>query len=349
MKAALTLRIPIEQRHEFEEIYTIYQRAFELVFKAQLSLKSLKQIFPEIHSALLDNARMDERQFFNAVRKNKAWPKELPQPSILLRPKHIKFDDEYRTATIIYKPRQPLMFRIYPTNHQKQLLRQHKFSGARLVKRDDDKFALHLYIKIPIKFHRADAIMPRYVAGIDVGEHKLAAVAIFQINTNDLVVVKTWKGGLYRHLTKKMRQTTSESKRYQSLDDKRKQMLHNITTEVAKFIAGYDSIVVAMEKLETLRPPKAYSATQRWLRHNFPKRRIQRLIEYKTRLRGIPTLYVNAYKTSQLCGRCDSEGERNRARFKCPHCDYQQNSDVNASINIARRAIAERFSDSCSL
>ena len=84
----IALRIPIEQRPELDELYSVYRRAFNLLYKSQLSLKSLKRIFPEIHSALLDNARIDERQFFNAVRKSKAWPKEL-------RPRHIKFDEEH--------------------------------------------------------------------------------------------------------------------------------------------------------------------------------------------------------------------------------------------------------------
>ena len=208
---------------------------------------------------------------------------------------------------------------------------------------------LHAYIKIPIEFQRADTATPRYVAGIDVGEHKLAAVAIFDIATNDLVLVKTWKGGLYRHLTKKMRYTTSESKRYRKLDDKRKQFLHDVTTEVVKLLSEYEGIVVAMERLETLQPAKAYNKTHRWLRHNFPRRKIQRFIEYKARLRGIPTLYVSAYETSKLCGRCEYEGERNKGWFKCPHCGYQQDGDVSAAINIAKRAIARNFAESCSI
>ena len=345
----MTLRIPIEQRREFDELYNTYKHIFELKFKSDLSYKSLRLLFPNIHSALLANALTDEFQFFKAVRKKKARPKEPIKPSILLRSKHVKFDDDFTTATIIYKPHNPLTFKIYPTEKQRELLRAYKFSGARLVKRDDGKFMLHACIEVPIEFRRADSTTPKYVAGIDVGEHKLAAVAIFEISTYDLMLVKTWKGGLYRHLTRKMRQCLSGSKRYQRLDDKRKQFLHDVTTEVAKFVSEYEGIVVAMERLETLQPAKAYNKTHRWLRHNFPKRKIQRFIEYKARLKGIPTLYISAYKTSKLCNRCGSEGQRDRGWFRCPHCGYQQDSDVSAAINVAKRAIAEYFAESCSI
>ena len=346
--ATLTLRIPIQQVKEFDELYSTYKRIFELKFKSDLSYKSLRLLFPTIHSEIIANALNDEFQFFKAVRKSKAWPKEL-RPSLLLRPTHIKFNDNSNTATIIYKPRQPLTFRIYPTEKQRELLRIHELSGARLVKRDGGKFMLHAYIKIPVEFRRADAATPRYVAGIDVGEHKLTAVAIFDIATNKLVLVKTWSGKEYRQLTLKMRQCLTGSKRYHKLDNKRRQILHDVTTEVAKFVSEYEGITVAMERLKTLQPPKAHNKAQRWLRTNFPKRKIQRFIEYKAKLKGIPTIYVNAYKTSKLCSRCEYEGERNKGWFKCPHCDYQQDGDVNASINVAKQAILERFADSCSI
>ena len=347
--ATLTLRIPIEQRSEFDEIYNIYRRAFELKFKCDLSYKSLRLLFPTIHSALLANALTDEFQFFKAVRKNKTWPKELPQPSILLRPKHIKFDKDLTTATIIYKPHQPLTFRIYPTKKQRDMLHAHELNGARLVKDNNDKFMLHCYIKVPIEFRRTDTTTPRYIAGIDIGEYDLVALAIVDIATQRPIKFKVWTGGLYRHLTRKMQHTTTDSKRYRKLDNKRRQILHDATTEVAKLVSEYEGIVVAMERLETLQPAKAYNKTHRWLRHNFPKRKIQRFIEYKARLRGIPTIYVSAFKSSILCGRCRNEGERNGAWFQCPQCKWRYNANVNAAINVAKRAITKYFTDSCSL
>lgn len=58
---------------------------------------------------------------------------------------------------------------------------------------------------------------------------------------------------------------------------------------------------------------------------------------------------VNPYKTSQTCSSCGHIDRRNRNGevFRCLKCDYEMNSDVNASRNILTRFLAGPYGASC--
>ena len=69
---------------------------------------------------------------------------------------------------------------------------------------------------------------------------------------------------------------------------------------------------------------------------------LREFITYKSKIAGIPVLFVNPSYTSQICSKCNHCEEDNRLTqelFTCKKCGYSINADYNASINISRAAI----------
>ena len=69
---------------------------------------------------------------------------------------------------------------------------------------------------------------------------------------------------------------------------------------------------------------------------------LREFITYKSKIAGIPVLFVNPSFTSQICSKCNHCEEDNRLTqesFTCKKCGYSTNADYNASINISRAAI----------
>jgi transposase len=68
---------------------------------------------------------------------------------------------------------------------------------------------------------------------------------------------------------------------------------------------------------------------------NWAWRQLQLYIEYKAETFGKTVVYVNPAYTSKTCSRCGQRGARKGLVFKCKHCGFELNADLNASRNIA--------------
>jgi putative transposase len=78
---------------------------------------------------------------------------------------------------------------------------------------------------------------------------------------------------------------------------------------------------------------------------NWPRRELHRLIRYKAEDRGVPMYFVDPRNTSKTCPRCGVISDRRKrvgAIFDCAACGWRSDRQLNAGLNIARIARAER-------
>ncbi|MBU4501244.1 MAG: transposase [Nanoarchaeota archaeon] len=124
-----------------------------------------------------------------------------------------------------------------------------------------------------------------------------------------------------------LRKISGQEKRFKSWVN------HNISKQIVNTCEAGDTII--MENLKGIRRNKGRKFNF-WL-HGWNFYQLQTFINYKAVRKGIRTVKVNPYLTSQACSKCGKLGTRSKGFFVCSHCGYSLNSDLNASYNLAKR------------
>ena len=110
---------------------------------------------------------------------------------------------------------------------------------------------------------------------------------------------------------------------------------HVITKRIVESLDSGD--VIALEKLTGIRQNVRLRKKQRKDLHKWNFFQFEQFLTYKANARGIGVEYVDARYTSQKCSVCGYVSRSNRqfqAIFKCKHCGFSLNADLNASRNI---------------
>lgn len=109
--------------------------------------------------------------------------------------------------------------------------------------------------------------------------------------------------------------------------------------KVSKFIIDtalkYEVGNIQMEDLSGFSEQQSESLLKNWSYYD-----LQNKIKYKAEEVGINIKFINPQYTSQRCNKCgciDSNNRNckdNQAKFGCVDCGYNENADINASMNI---------------
>jgi len=98
---------------------------------------------------------------------------------------------------------------------------------------------------------------------------------------------------------------------------------------------------IAIEDLKGIRDRIRVRKSQRRVQHSWSFFDLRSKLEYKSLLAGVKLVAVDPRYTSQMCSQCGYVSRSNRpnqSTFSCMSCNFSANADINAAINISRRA-----------
>ena len=160
--------------------------------------------------------------------------------------------------------------------------------------------------------------------------------------------------GEYIYFTNGRRKAVEQLGRVSERDTlSHRQRLHRYTSKIVKssdFIAVEDLAIANMSRSaagDADNPGKGVSAKSGLNRSILEQGwgYIAQMLEYKAGRAGIPFVKVEPAYTSQTCPVCGviDAASRQKRRFACVACDYENDADINGAINVLSRALVERY------
>lgn len=184
------------------------------------------------------------------------------------------------------------------------------------------------------------------VIGVDLGRTDVAITSTGKAwNGSQLQAIRVRysrvRANVQRKRTRSSRRLT---RRLQGREQRfQKWVNHNISSELVRDAKQLNA-ALAFEDLTNIRESlnqKPRSKIERRKTNNWAFHQLRIFTSYKAAIAGIPVVLVPPAYTSQTCSRCHhvhpvkGKSYRNGKKFKCGHCGFEHDADVNAAKNIA--------------
>lgn len=143
----------------------------------------------------------------------------------------------------------------------------------------------------------------------------------------------------YKHIRKRL-QKAGKYRKLKKVGDRERRIVKDLNHKISRVIVNIARKAksgIRLEKLKGIREGTKTRKSFRYSLHSWSFYQLQKMIEYKAKLLGVPVEYVDPYYTSKKCSRCGRKGNRNGKIFECPECGHVDHADVNAAFNIALR------------
>lgn len=145
----------------------------------------------------------------------------------------------------------------------------------------------------------------------------------------------------YREIRRGL-QSHGKYRKVKEIRDRESRVVRDLNNEVSRKIvdaAKGSGKGIKLETLNGIRKTAPQARSFRYALHSWSFYQLEKMIEYKAKLLGVPVAYVDPAYTSQTCSRCGRIGDRSGKGFRCPGCGHVENADVNASFNISVRRV----------
>ena len=151
----------------------------------------------------------------------------------------------------------------------------------------------------------------------------------------------------HRRLRRKLQAkgTQSAKRRLKQLSGKERRFAADVNHCISKRLvktAKDTARGIALEDLKGIRERVTVQRRRRDQLHSWAFFQLRAFVEYKAQRSGVPCVAVDPRYTSQQCSVCGHTSRSNRpnqATFKCTSCGHASHADVNAAVNISRRAL----------
>lgn len=233
-------------------------------------------------------------------------------------------------------------FKLSIGNYQLGLLKGQTPTAATLNKTKKGEY----YINICVEIDSEPTGKTPKVIGVDLGRRDIATTSTGQSWSGEKIQATRDRYSKVRSAVQRKR-TRSSRKLLRRLTGKeqrfQKWLNHNISKELVQ-AAKQANAALAFEDLTDIRKSlneKPRSKTERRRTNNWAFYQLRIFVQYKAVIAGVPVVFVPPAYTSQTCNRCGhvhpvkGKSYRSGKRFKCGHCGFDHDADVNAAMNIA--------------
>ena len=322
--------------HAFENNITSFYRLKEETYKG------LRKEYPELPSHYLYTACQMAAAIFKSFRKRKKKGKAKGRPvfkkEVIMLDDHLfKLDLEKGTVKLS-TPSGRIQLEFYPAKYHEKF-KDWKVGQAWLVRTPKGLF-------LNVVFSREVEISePKSFVGVDLNENNVTLSLpngeFLQIITHEREI-RTGYFVKRRKIQQKIQAGKKRKELLEKYGEREKNRLndlyHKLANKIVEVAEKYGGI--ALEDLTKIRESIRYSAEMNGRLHRWGFRKLQSIIEYKAKLKGVVVVFVNPAHTSSLCPICGGKLSPNGHRvLKCSNCGFEADRDVVGSWNIHLRAL----------
>lgn len=238
-------------------------------------------------------------------------------------------------------------FKLSIGNYQLALLKGQTPTAATLNKTKKGDYYINICVDIPTE---PTGKTPK-VIGVDLGRRDIATTSTGNSWSGEKIQATRERYGKVRSAVQRKRSRNSRRllRRLKGREQHfQKWLNHNISKQLVNE-AKFANAALAFEDLSGIRDSlneKPRSKTERRRTNNWAFYQLRLFVQYKALIAGVPVLFVPPAYTSQTCSRCGhihpekGKSYRNGKRFKCGHCGFEHDADVNAAKNIAALGVS---------
>jgi len=201
------------------------------------------------------------------------------------------------------------------------------------------------------------------VAGIDLGERHLAAVATsddsFLINGGELRALRHYQNSLKAKLDAKIdrkehgsncwkKLVETKNKQLGHIDNKITDFLHKLSRKLIEMLLERGVSTVAIGELKGVRDSVNYGSRMDQRLHQWAHGRFADYVEYKAEEAGMDVEYVSEKYTSQTCPKCGNRYKPSGRNYSCVLCSFEAHRDTVGAYNIRKKYVSEETGRSVS-
>jgi IS605 OrfB family transposase len=204
--------------------------------------------------------------------------------------------------------------------------------------------------------HDADTIV-----GVDVNEDCIALAAMNRSGSvKDSVVFEYPSVKEQRHefFTKRKRMQQAKQTAFETVVQTEERdyvhdCLHKVSRKVIEWVSQFSNPLIVFEDLKDMRDSIDYGTRMNRRLHSLPFAALQNMVSYKAAWKGIPSDKGDPEYTSQRCPRTECQhterANRDKKRFKCRECEFQDHADRKAGVCVVQEWFAEQYGNVPSL
>jgi len=215
-----------------------------------------------------------------------------------------------------------------------------RIGQAWLVKRNNGLF-LNVVFRKDVKIRELGDVI-----GVDVNENNVT-IALFKGFKRKVTMEKTIRIAYFlkrRRIQSKIKGGKIRRKLLAKYGERERNRVLDVYHEVANWVvkeALKSNSAIALEDIKNIRKKIKFSREMNGRLHRWSFRKLQKIIEYKAKLNGIPVVYIDAKGTSTYCPICGAKLSPNGQyrTMKCKRCGLIADRDIIGAWNIRLKVL----------